>query len=43
LWQHGHMTDLGTLGGHFGFANWINDQGEVVGWSMAGDRTRSRS
>jgi len=42
-WQHGHMTDLGTLGGHFGFANWINDQGEVVGWSMAGDRTRSRS
>jgi probable HAF family extracellular repeat protein len=39
LWQNGHMTDLGTLGGHFGFANWLNDQGEVVGWSdLAGDQ-----
>jgi probable HAF family extracellular repeat protein len=38
-WQHGHMTDLGTLGGHFGFANWINDRGEVVGQSdLAGDQ-----
>jgi uncharacterized membrane protein len=38
LWQHGHMTDLGTLGGTFGFANWINDQGAVVGVSnLAGD------
>ena len=40
LWQHGHMTDLGTLGGTFGFANWINDLGEVVGQSnLAGDQT----
>lgn len=39
LWQHGRMTDLGTLGGHSGFANWINDQGEVVGQSdLAGDQ-----
>ena len=39
LWQHGHMTDLGTLGGHLGFANWINNQGEVVGVSdLAGDQ-----
>jgi probable HAF family extracellular repeat protein len=38
-WQQGHMTDLGTLGGHFGFANWTNDQGEVVGQSdLAGDQ-----
>lgn len=41
LWQDGHMTDLGTLGGHFGFANWINDRGEVVGQSdLAGDQTQ---
>jgi probable HAF family extracellular repeat protein len=39
LWQNGHMTDLGTLGGAFGFANWINDQGAVVGQSdLAGDQ-----
>jgi uncharacterized membrane protein len=39
LWQHGHMTDLGTLGGHLGVANWINDQGEVTGQSgLAGDQ-----
>ena len=39
LWQHGHMTGLGSLGGHFGFANWINDQGQVVGQSdLAGDQ-----
>jgi len=38
-WQHGHMRDLGTLGGHLGFANWINDRGEVVGQSdLAGDQ-----
>ena len=38
-WQHGHMTDLGTLGGHLGFANWINDAGEVVGFSdLPGDQ-----
>jgi probable HAF family extracellular repeat protein len=40
LWQHGHMTDLGTLGGHSGVANWINNQGEVVGQSdLAGDNS----
>jgi probable HAF family extracellular repeat protein len=39
LWQHGHMTDLGTLGGTLGVANWINDAGQVVGQSnLAGDQ-----
>ena len=40
LWQNGHMRDLGTLGGNFGLANWLNDRGEVVGFSdLAGDQT----
>jgi probable HAF family extracellular repeat protein len=39
LWQNGHMTDLGSLGGTLGFVNWLNDKGEVVGQSnLAGDR-----
>jgi len=25
------MKDLGTLGGTFGFANWVNENGDVVG------------
>jgi probable HAF family extracellular repeat protein len=38
LWQNGHMTDLGTLGGDYGNTNWLNDRGEVVGFSnLAGD------
>jgi probable HAF family extracellular repeat protein len=40
LWQHGHMTDLGTLGGTLGVANGLNDSGEVVGQSnLPGDQT----
>jgi probable HAF family extracellular repeat protein len=32
------MIDLGTLGGDYGGVNWMNDSGEVVGWSeIAGD------
>jgi probable HAF family extracellular repeat protein len=40
LWQNGVMKDLGTLGGTFGNANWMNSTGEVVGQSdLAGDQT----
>src|SRR5262249_29537053 len=31
FWDHGVLTDMGTLGGDTGFVNWINDAGEVIG------------
>ena len=38
LWQNGVMHDLGTLGGTFGYTNWMNSRGEVVGSSdLPGD------
>jgi probable HAF family extracellular repeat protein len=40
LWDHGHMRDLGSLGGTIALANWMNDRGDVVGVSnLAGDET----
>lgn len=40
LWERGKLTDLGTLGGDFSIANWINDEGEIVGVaSTAGEAT----
>jgi probable HAF family extracellular repeat protein len=40
LWEDGKMIDLGTFGGTCGFANWLNQRGQVVGNSnLAGDAT----
>jgi probable HAF family extracellular repeat protein len=40
VWQHGKMRDLGSLGGTLGFANWLNDSGEVAGQSdLPGDQS----
>jgi probable HAF family extracellular repeat protein len=40
LWKNGQMINLGTLGGHSGQANWLNNRGEVVGQSdLRGDGT----
>jgi probable HAF family extracellular repeat protein len=33
LWNHGKMTDLGTLGGTFGFAQCANNRRQVIGLS----------
>jgi probable HAF family extracellular repeat protein len=38
VWENGHMTDLGTLGGTNGGPDDINNHGQVVGVSnLAGD------
>lgn len=40
LWDGDRMIDLGTLGGTLGYANWLNERGQVVGTSnLAGDTT----
>jgi probable HAF family extracellular repeat protein len=33
LWSHGHMTDLGSLGGAFSLSVALNEHGQVAGYS----------
>ena len=37
FWDQGPMQDLGTLGGTYSQANWLNDRGEVVGQASPAD------
>jgi probable HAF family extracellular repeat protein len=38
FWDNGVLTDLGTLGGGFSQAIWLNNEGEAVGGALtAGD------
>lgn len=33
FWENGKMVDIGSLGGTLGAANWMNNRGQVVGFS----------
>jgi len=37
FWDHGILSDLGTLGGSFSIAYWLNDAGETVGGATTPD------
>ena len=40
LWQNHRMIDLGTLGGTYGYPNWMNIWGQVAGQSnLTGDQS----
>ena len=40
FWERGKMVDLGSLGGTYGAARWLNDRGQVVGYSdLNGDQS----
>ncbi|MGB9206211.1 MAG: hypothetical protein WCB94_19795 [Terriglobales bacterium] len=39
FWENGKMVDIGTLGGTVGAPSWMNNRGQVVGYSrVAGDQ-----
>lgn len=37
LWENGKMRDIGTLGGTFATAQWLNDSGVIVGRSSVNE------
>jgi probable HAF family extracellular repeat protein len=37
FWENGKMVDIGTLGGTMGSPNWMNNRGQVVGYSTLAD------
>lgn len=40
FWENGKMTDVGSLGGTCGAVNWMNNLGQVVGFSnVTGDQS----
>lgn len=40
LWADGRMQEVGSLGGTVGSGNWLNDSGQVAGFSdLAGDQS----
>jgi probable HAF family extracellular repeat protein len=43
FWDKGKLTDIGTLGGTLGFANALNDAGDVAGQATTADGPFMRS
>jgi uncharacterized membrane protein len=39
FWQNGVMVDIGSFGGVWGVANFINSGGQVVGWSYLSSKS----
>lgn len=38
IWDNGKFADRGTLGSDYGHPNWMNDAGDIVGYSRTADQ-----